>query len=141
MRIIFLDIDGVLVLPGGKLSKLHEGIVFDEENIRWLKRLLIQSGAKLVIISTRREYKPLHHMTNLLSYYGLDTYVLGKIKDGDKAQGIELYRAENSLHAAYLVIDDVPLHTTLPQLIPNARSGLKSLTDKDFAYALKVLTD
>lgn len=130
--VIFLDIDGVMVLPQGRLSREHEGIEFDKESVAVLKEVVSEGGGyiKIVISSSRGEIDGLSKLKKLFSYYGLDNLIEGKTDNkGDKEGGIKRYIEEKSIKN-YVVIDDVKID--IDRYIPTKlRVGLKEYKGKE----------
>lgn len=73
MKIIFLDIDGVLN-NSGSLGRLQDGLatlwVMDEQNVEHLNVLVEQSGAHIVVSSSWRHGLQLQEIRDVLTQFG-----------------------------------------------------------------------
>ena len=55
MKVIFLDIDGVLNTPSSE-SRCGEYIGIDDEKVKKLKKIVEKTKAEIVLISTWKKY-------------------------------------------------------------------------------------
>lgn len=88
MKVVFLDIDGVLCTPRACFAVGDKGIFsyLDPIACLLLKRLLVETGAKLVISSTWRKLHPGTSFDAILSAAcpGLGTFVYYPFADEEK---------------------------------------------------------
>lgn len=120
MKVIFLDIDGVLNTPSSE-SRCGEYIGIDDEKVEKLKKIVEKTKAEIVLISTWKKYwrkeeklKPLqdysaNYLDEKLAKQGLKA--IDKTKD--KADGRYLSRGESILEYVYrnnvenyIILDD-----------------------------------
>lgn len=120
MKVIFLDIDGVLNTPSSE-SRCGEYIGIDDEKVEKLKKIVEKTKTEIVLISTWKKYwrkeeklKPLqdysaNYLDEKLAKQGLKA--IDKTKD--KADGRYLSRGESILEYVYrnnvenyIILDD-----------------------------------
>lgn len=120
MKVIFLDIDGVLNTPSSE-SRCGEYVGIDDEKVKKLKKIVEKTKAEIVLISTWKKYwrkeeklKPLqdysaNYLDEKLAKQGLKA--IDKTKD--KADGRYLSRGESILEYVYrnnvenyIILDD-----------------------------------
>ena len=120
MKVIFLDVDGVLNTPSSE-SRCGEYIGIDDEKVEKLKKIVEKTKAEIVLISTWKKYwrkeeklKPLqdysaNYLDEKLAKQGLKA--IDKTKD--KANGLYLSRGESILEYVYrnnvenyIILDD-----------------------------------
>ena len=120
MKVIFLDIDGVLNTPSSE-SRCGEYIGIDDEKVEKLKKIVEKTKTEIVLISTWKKYwrkeeklKPLqdysaNYLDEKLAKQGLKA--IDKTKD--KANGRYLSRGEGILEYVYrnnvenyIILDD-----------------------------------
>ena len=120
MKVIFLDVDGVLNTPSSE-SRCGEYIGIDDEKVEKLKKIVEKTKTEIVLISTWKKYwrkeeklKPLqdysaNYLDEKLAKQGLKA--IDKTKD--KANGRYLSRGEGILEYVYrnnvenyIILDD-----------------------------------
>ena len=120
MKVIFLDVDGVLNTPSSE-SRCGEYIGIDDEKVEKLKKIVEKTKTEIVLISTWKKYwrkeeklKPLqdysaNYLDEKLAKQGLKA--IDKTKD--KADGRYLSRGESILEYVYrnnvlnyIILDD-----------------------------------
>ena len=120
MKVIFLDVDGVLNTPSSE-SRCGEYIGIDDEKVEKLKKIVEKTKTEIVLISTWKKYwrkeeklKPLqeysaNYLDEKLTKQGLKA--IDKTKD--KADGRYLSRGEGILEYVYrnnvenyIILDD-----------------------------------
>ncbi len=126
MKIIFLDIDGVLNSDSWYKSinpeeRLNPDIHFDPRNIQLLNKLVLKTGAKIVLSSTWRIRYSLAEMQNILKTKGANIEIVDftpdlTSKDDSFTRGNEILKwcKENekvigckySKYKTYAIIDD-----------------------------------
>lgn len=110
MKVIFLDIDGVLnsdeYVDRVKKSDI-QGIErdIDIEKVKLLKRAIDETGAKVVLSSTWRYTKNARYLKELLANYGIRLDSTPYIQD---KRGLEIKKwlSENQGVEDFLIIDD-----------------------------------
>lgn len=143
-KIIFLDFDGVLNSVGTKDRVSHpmfpkdrvRGI--DDFRVKLVSDLALQTGAKIVISSTWREYHTLEELRTLLYNRGLDSKVeiIGFTpksyevigwgfgpKRGERGDDIHLWLNQNGNPKTYLILDDIYCHDDEHQVQTEDRTG------------------
>lgn len=79
MKLIFLDIDGVMNHENfNDRSRLHHGHAFCPVAVQNLREIIKRTGAKIILSSTWRRGMHQIEIRELFSNYDLDQYVLGK---------------------------------------------------------------
>ncbi len=120
MKVIFLDIDGVLNTPSSE-SRCGEYIGIDDEKVEKLKKIVEKTKAEIVLISTWKKYWRKEEKLKPLQDYSA-TYLDEKLakqglkaidKTKDKADGRYLSRGEGILEYVcrnnvenYIILDD-----------------------------------
>ncbi len=120
MKVIFLDIDGVLNTPSSE-SRCGEYIGIDDDKVERLKQIVEKTKAEIVLISTWEKYwrkekmlKPLqdysaNYLDEKLTKQGLKAIDKTKDKaDGrylSRGEGILEYIARNKVEN-YVILDD-----------------------------------
>ena len=120
MKVIFLDIDGVLNTPSSE-SRCGEYIGIDDEKVKKLKKIVEKTKAEIVLISTWKKYWRKEEKLKPLQDYSA-TYLDEKLakqglkaidKTKDKANGRYLSRGESILEYVYrnnvlnyIILDD-----------------------------------
>ena len=120
MKVIFLDIDGVLNTPSSE-SRCGEYIGIDDEKVEKLKKIVKKTKAEIVLISTWKKYWRKEEKLKPLQDYSA-TYLDEKLakqglkaidKTKDKADGRYLSRGESILEYVYrnnvekyIILDD-----------------------------------
>lgn len=87
MRVIFLDIDGVLNNEGS-IRSLGTNIKLDPANIQQLNRITDVTGARLVVSSNWREGNPLWVMQAVLGQQGVIGDIIGMTPDLRALEGL-----------------------------------------------------
>lgn len=120
MKVIFLDIDGVLNTPSSE-SRCGEYIGIDDEKVEKLKKIVKKTKAEIVLISTWKKYWRKEEKLKPMQDYSA-TYLDEKLakqgikaidKTKDKADGQYLSRGESILEYVYrnnvekyIILDD-----------------------------------
>lgn len=157
MKVIFLDIDGVLNTPSSE-SRCGEYIGIDDEKVEKLKKIVEKMKAEIVLISTWKKYwrkeeklKPLQdysatYFDEKLAKQGLK--VIDKTKD--KADGRYLSRGESILEYVcrnnvenYIILDDCQFDydgcDLSDKLIKTNQT--EGLTEKEVKTACRILVN
>ncbi|MFK7695673.1 HAD domain-containing protein [Paenibacillus sp. HJGM_3] len=108
MKLIFLDIDGVMNHRDYMVrSRLHHMQEFCPVAVRNLREIVKRTGAKIVLSSTWRKFKDIYHV---MTCYDLDQYVIGKTPViEDVIRGIEIKQFMDELNKpieSYVILDD-----------------------------------
>lgn len=92
MKIIFLDIDGVMNHRNFfERSRLHYLQEFCPVSVRNLREIIKRTDTKIVLSSTWRKNKSLEKIKELFSWYDLDQYIIGKTPVVENAiRGLEI---------------------------------------------------
>jgi hydroxymethylpyrimidine pyrophosphatase-like HAD family hydrolase len=118
MKIIFLDIDGVMNTDTHLVrSEVHEGLEFCPIAIRVLQEVIKETGAKVVISSTWRAGRSVDELQDIfrnysediaLSIIGKTSYNQGKVKRGVEIREFVDYvnNKENEFVTNFVVLDD-----------------------------------
>lgn len=127
-KIIFLDIDGVLIntFPVWKSDELDtDGYSkFNENNVANLKQLLAEfSDWHIVITSSRRIGKSLERLEEIFSFRGLGNRIVDKIPDPEtthlsRALEISNYISEKNSRQFIIIDDDKSVLTMGEMFLP-----------------------
>lgn len=112
LKLIFLDIDGVMNSNFSKVSDKHESLAFDPKAVENLKYILDETKAKIVVSSTWRIGETVDSLkSRIFSHYGLDEYVIGTTPVyNETPRGIEIADFLATLHKlaieGIVILDD-----------------------------------
>lgn len=113
MKIIFLDIDGVLNSMSYHVSEKYSSNtndIIDDKAMIVLKTIVENTGAKIVLSSSWRDYKTdsvlANYLVNKFSKYGLSIYDSTCHVDGYRPYEINLWLETHTNIDEYLIIDD-----------------------------------
>jgi hypothetical protein len=153
MKIIFLDIDGVLT--GKETTDLHfrripyNGKTFyqlDTENIARLNRITRATGAKIVVSSTWRKGRSMLELRYILSvHHGVEAEIIDATPVLWKYRGheIQAWLDENAVRERVerfvILDDDSDMEHLMPFLVKT--STHIGLTDKDVERAIALLAE
>ena len=122
MKVIFLDIDGVLCTEKSYLAYGSKGMMFEWDDLacRFLKTICEKSNTKIVISSTWRcGVENQKHLHQQLQKYGLEEHLHEDkyTKDFSNIRGkeIEDWLKRNG-HEEYVILDDCEI--MLPEQLP-----------------------
>lgn len=146
MKIVFLDIDGVLNNSfHNEFSRHHGGLEFAPSCVANIIELLNETDAKVVITSTWRIRHTVDSLNRkVLTHYGLADYVVGHtpvLDDCPRGEEIKTFLENTNLLIDRFIIidDDNDMGEFLGRLVrTNNRKGFTS-TDKE--KALKLLRE
>jgi hypothetical protein len=148
MKIIFLDIDGVL--NSGDYIRWCDGAFDDPLNqidssaVVKLNRITVATGAKIVVSSTwrlafRHQPDPLRLLKNCLACYNITGEVIGMtgVEDGGRKNEIQAWLDVNPEVDKYIIIDDDVIGAHSGHVIKTSfETGLQ---DSDVEVAIKLL--
>ncbi|WP_310191385.1 HAD domain-containing protein [Bacillus sp. 3255] len=124
MKLIFLDIDGVMNHRNYMVrSRLHMMQEFCPVAVRNLREVVKRTGANIVLSSTWRKGLSIKEIKKLFSWYDLDKYVIGKTPVLDweiRGKEIQLFMDEFKLQPieSFIILDDDDdMGKLLPHLI------------------------
>ena len=157
MKVIFLDIDGVLNTPSSE-SRCGEYIGIDDEKVKQLKKIVEKTKAEIVLISTWKKYWRKEEKLKPLQDYSA-TYLDEKLakqglkaidKTKDKADGRFLSRGESILEYVcrnnvenYIILDDCQFDydgcDLSDKLIKTNQT--EGLTEKEVKTACRILVN
>lgn len=115
MKVIFLDIDGVLNCSGSKSSMVLENgetyLGIDKHKILRLKEIVDRSGAKIVLISTWRLHlykndRVDKYMRQRFKKYGIEIYSCVDYIEHNRGSGIHLWLLKHPDVTDWVVLDD-----------------------------------
>ncbi|MBA2939980.1 hypothetical protein HZF08_16840 [Paenibacillus sp. CGMCC 1.16610] len=111
MKLIFLDIDGVLVTTNSLTpSDKYFGHTFDKTCVQNLNEILNFTGAKIVISSSWREGRTLVQLQSIFKANGLEDCVIGVTPsfNGETIRGAEIKAYIDSFDGieSFVIIDD-----------------------------------
>jgi hypothetical protein len=164
MKVIFLDIDGVLnsnYWNDSHQPEISDGRYIDETRVKLLENIVKKTGAVLVLHSGWRfcfddKLNPIckesENLSDLLQKYRLTIYdktpdlttdEIRKTKKFSlvKAQEILLWKQQHKNIESYIVLDDLELHNEIirsMQVMTDPRIGL---SEKEVNIAIQKLTD
>jgi len=137
MKVIFLDIDGVLTTPATQFK------YFAKESLDALNKILQETGAKIVISSTWRKYDShCARIRSMFSKYGFpDNIIISSTPrhaDGIRGKEILQWLKENPVDK-YVVLDDesFDIKDYTDRLVKTDMH--KGLTEKDADAAIRML--
>jgi hypothetical protein len=142
MRVIFLDIDGVLNNVATKFGR-----VFDGECVRWLNRITDRTGAVIVVSSTWR-HAGIRKMREILRGNGVTGRVIGLTPDLSRkgivhvavarAQEIQRwFELTPGIEAFVILDDDTDMEHLACRHVQTA--SMVGLTEQDAVRAIKLL--
>lgn len=121
MKVIFLDIDGVLFLNKDKSYEGwgKEGSIFDANCCRCLKRIIDETGCKLVLTSSLRLHEEgrAEIFKSLAPFNIVQSDFVGTTPDinsVDRSLEIHTYLRKNPAIISYVVIDDNDIGYKIP---------------------------
>lgn len=128
MRIIFLDIDGILNSVNSikeTYHKLNHGksiysTMPSKEMIKYLNMIIEKTDAKIVISSTwRRTYHNYQQITMLLIALGFEGEVVGQTPFLNSRRGFEIaeYLTRNPCDEFIIIDDDSDMEHLMPHLV------------------------
>lgn len=110
MKVLFLDIDGVMTTVGAPLSKHYKGLALLEKPVCLLLDLLRETDAKIVLSSDWRRYKSNQYLCDTyLKPYGLETFYYDKTgNEVEASRGIEIQKwlAQHPEVSSFVILDD-----------------------------------
>lgn len=149
MKVIFLDIDGVICTNStyGKGTNNKWGsYMFDQKAVIYLNFILSETGAEIILSSDWRHHYTLHEMREIFCYNGvlrgpigftpsLKTYT-GDNLEGGRADEIKKWLQDNAWKndIKWVAIDDLNMDEWLhPNFVhcPNGNEGIKRQNIKD----------
>lgn len=149
MKIIFLDIDGVICTNstyGKGMNNKWGSYMFDQKAVAYLNHILQETGAEIILSSDWRHHYTLHEMREIFCYNGvirgpigftpsLKTYVADNL-EGGRADEIKKWLQDNAWKndIKWVAIDDLNMNEWLtPNFVhcPNGNEGIKRQTLKD----------
>lgn len=145
MKLIFLDIDGVMNnQTEAKKSKFHESLEFAPSCVRNLKRIIAKTNARIVVSSSWRRGETVESMKEkIFVYYGLDEYVIGITPHyNETIRGLEIADYIAHQHAKtiwnfVILDDDSDMGSLLKYHVKT--NAIYGLTDADADKAIEIL--
>ena len=129
MKVIFLDIDGVLNTSETFIERKKNWektgiwtLEIDEFRVEYLKQIIDETGAKVVLSSTwKKDFEnidgkiiPIHEkgegLLNILNKYGIELYDILKKYSLPREDLITIWLNEHSGVESFIVIDDETTH-------------------------------
>lgn len=114
LKVIFLDIDGVLITGKHTLkSSHHGGVQFDPVAVSLLKGVLKSTGASIVLSSSWRENRTLSRLkSEVFDHYDLSSHLIDMTPViGGETRGHEINRYLADHREAlgnFVILDDAP---------------------------------
>lgn len=162
MKVVFLDIDGVLNSDFWNEShqlEISNGEYIDEEKVKLLSKIIENTDAVIVLHSAWRFWlnenlqpirKEADNLLALLHKYKINIYdktpdlsseEIRKAKKFSmiKAREIMTWLGEHQGVEGYLVLDDLDLYSEEISRFQIRTDSMVGLTDKDVAWAIKML--
>lgn len=143
MKIIFLDVDGVLI--NREACRAGFGKV-DPECVRLVNKLTEETGAAIVLSSCWRMGLNAVECRELLSNWGITGEVLGPTPhDYDQIRGQEIatwlsdYQRSRDVESFVIIDDDADMGELLPRLVRTRFEA--GFTAKDCARAIQLLSE
>jgi len=139
MKIIFLDIEGVL----NSKSYLNTSylIPFDPKCLENLQKLVKETNAKIVVSSTwRKSETGRKQLLAILKEYDLANVVVGCTPILDtREKEIDAYLQLTEQLDAFVILDDMKIDNYLPYQVQTDR--ITGLTEEDVIKAIKILLE
>ena len=145
MKVIFLDIDGVLnstktsVAMGGFPMELHERDRFDWMAIKLLQRLSDSSGVQFVLSSAWRLYFSFGEVAAAFELPIIGATPNGSTEGTERGYEIRTWLRAHPEVTSYVILDDDPdmLEEQLPRFVKT--DGNEGMGWKDFARVCELL--
>jgi hypothetical protein len=143
MKLIFLDIDGVMNHRTHFVrSRQHQGQEFSPLAVRNLREIIKATGAKIVLSSTWRKGMTVRQIKELFAWYDMDQYVISKTEYiEDAMRGLEIREwiggCFNHNESFVIIDDDADMGELLPYLVQT--SNTHGLSDDKRDEAIKIL--
>ena len=160
-KVIFLDIDGVLnstkscefyekkyggngyggLFPKDREPTLKE-VLWDEDCVRWLHKIVLETGANIVISSTWRHFYSIELFHAMFKLYQVsDLNIIGKTSSiGFKKRGEEIQAfIDQHQITSYVILDDCDNMLTSQQTNFVKTDFNVGLTEKDCLKAVGIL--
>lgn len=146
MKVIFLDIDGVLVTKQSILANRHiHPHDFDKDCVNVLNHILFETGAKIVISSTWRLFWNMSELKEHFSKFGIDPDVIIDITpdfNQSMARGLEIawwLRNHSEVEDFVIIDDDNDMHHLSLFLVQTNMDG--GLRASHIEYILDMIGD
>lgn len=154
MKIVFLDVDGVLnsqrianrIGWGGHFDESEEAT---HDNVKWgqslvdnLKEIVQKTGAQIVISSTWRKFFSIQKFKDMFAVYNFnDAPVIDKTPGGYANRGLEINRwlADNPSVTGYVILDDYPDFLPEQNVFYVETDPEIGLTEQDRDRAIQIL--
>lgn len=104
MKVIFLDVDGVLNSDDFIMNKNRKSDI-DEENVKLLKRAVIETGAKVVVDSSFRYKRGFAEVQEILLRNGI-TFEKTPFLENKRGKEIKQWLSEHKDIEDYVLLDD-----------------------------------
>ena len=145
MKLIFLDIDGVLVTTNSLIpSDKYFGHTFDKSCVQNLIEIIRVTGAKIVISSSWREGRTLTQLQSIFKANGIEDCVIGVTPSfyDETIRGTEIkayLRRFNGLECFVIIDDEEKMGDLEPFLIETEfRTGItESVKDEVISRLMK----
>ena len=108
MKVIFLDIDGVLNNDGyfeRTKNEKQNRIELDDENIKYLKEIIDLTGAKVVVTSTWKELRIYNELISYLKNFGIEVYDKTVHMSYNRGDEIREYLSTHEIDN-FIILDD-----------------------------------
>ena len=108
MKVIFLDVDGVLNNDGyfeRTKNEKQNRIELDDENIKYLKEIIGLTGAKVVVTSTWKELRIYSKLISYLKTFGIEVYDKTVHMSYNRGDEIREYLSTHEIDN-FIILDD-----------------------------------
>ena len=108
MKVIFLDVDGVLNNDGyfeRTKNEKQNRIELDDENIKCLKEIIDLTGAKVVVTSTWKELRIYNELISYLKSFGIEVYDKTVHMSYNRGDEIREYLSTHEIDN-FIILDD-----------------------------------
>lgn len=144
MKVVFLDIDGVMNSQEFFMERKERGLDLDESRFPLLKNIIDKTGAKIVLSSVWRTCLESPHFSQLpkmLKKYEMEIYDNTPVLNQDRDAEIKMWLDTHSDIEQFIIIDDddfniSELKSNLIQTRPFVERGL---TKSHVAMAIRKL--
>ncbi len=149
MKIIFLDFDGVLNSDRYIRDCGHTGVVIDPSKMKLLKKIVDNTGAKIVLTTSWKEHWDKEpekcdlsgeHINRIFAQYGLKIYDKTPVIRPDRENEIGKWLENNPETENFVVLDDMRLVADfLTGHIVKTSAFREALEEKDAEEAIRIL--
>ena len=145
MKVIFLDVDGVLNNDGyfeRTKNEKQNRIELDDENIKCLKEIIDLTGAKVVVTSTWKELRIYSKLISYLKTFGIEVYDKTIHMSYNRGDEIRKYLSTHEIDNFIILDDEIfkDFNELISHLVKTDFYNV-GLTEKHKTLALKLMNN